>query len=80
MKKVISFQGERGDVVLEPFNGSGSQIMAAEKLGRRCCAVEIAPAFVDGTIARFEQATGKKATLDGDGRTFEAVRKERGAS
>ncbi|MBL8801041.1 MAG: DNA modification methylase [Planctomycetes bacterium] len=71
---------ERGDVVLEPFNGSGSQLIAAEKLGRRCCALEISPPFVDGTIARFEQATGKKATLDGDGRTFEAVRKERGAS
>jgi DNA modification methylase len=71
---------ERGDVVLEPFNGSGSQLLAAEKLGRRCCALEISPPFVDGTIARFEQATGKQATLDGDGRTFAEVREERSAS
>jgi DNA modification methylase len=67
----------RGAVVLEPFNGSGSQIMAAEKLGRRCCAVEITPAFVDGTIARFELATGKQAVLDGTSKTFNAVRDER---
>ncbi len=62
-------------IVLEPFNGSGSQIIAAEKLGRRCRAIEIQPAFVDGTIARFEKATGKKAKLDG--KTFEEVRAAR---
>ena len=66
-----------GDICLETFSGSGSQIIAAEKLQRRCYAMELSPAFVDGTIARWETATGRKATLDGDGRTFEAIRAER---
>lgn len=66
-----------GDVVLEPFSGSGSQLLAAEKLGRRCRAIELSPAFVDADIYRFEQATGKQAVLDGDGRTFADVAKAR---
>jgi DNA modification methylase len=70
---------KRGDIVLEPFSGSGSQIIAAEKLVRRCFAMEIAPAFVDGTIGRWEAATGKKATLDGTGQTLAEVAAERGA-
>lgn len=60
-----------GDVVLEPFNGSGSQIIAAEKLRRRCYAMDIQPAFVDGTILRWQKATGKVATLEGTGESFE---------
>lgn len=64
-----------GDVLLEPFNGSGSQIIAAEKLRRRCFAIDIQPAFVDGTILRWQRATGKQATLDGQ--PFEAVAAER---
>jgi len=67
----------RGAVVLEPFSGSGSQILAAEKLGRRCRAIELAPAFVDGTIERWQRATGKVATLDGDGRSFDDIAAER---
>ncbi len=66
-----------GAVVLEPFCGSGSQVIAAEKLGRRCRTLEVQPAFVDGTIRRWQKATGKTATLDGEGKTFEEVTKER---
>jgi DNA modification methylase len=66
-----------GDVVLEPFSGSGSQIIAGEKLGRRVRAMEITPAFVDGTIERWEKATGKVATLEESGATFATVRAER---
>lgn len=56
---------KRGDIVFEPFSGSGSQIMAAETLGRRCRAIEISPVFVDVAIRRWQEATGKEATLDG---------------
>jgi DNA modification methylase len=67
-----------GAVVLEPFAGSGSQLIAAERLRRRARAVEISPAFVDGTIRRWEKATGKDAIFDGSGKTFKQVAAERG--
>lgn len=66
-----------GEVVLEPFSGSGSQLVAAERLRRRCRAMEISPAFVDVAVRRWEQATGKQAVLDGDGRTFAEIAEER---
>jgi DNA modification methylase len=68
----------KGAIVLEPFSGSGSQIIAAEKLGRRCRALEISPVFVDGSVRRWEKATGKQATLDQSGKTFREVAAERG--
>ena len=64
-------------LVLEPFSGSGTQILAAEKLGRRCRALEIQPAFVDVAVKRWQIATGKTAVLDGDGRTFAELAEER---
>jgi DNA modification methylase len=67
-----------GDVVFEPFSGSGSQLIAAERTGRRCRAIEISPPFVDVAIRRWQKATGQEATLDGDGRTFNEVAAERG--
>ena len=66
-----------GSVILEPFSGSGSQILAAEKLARRCLAMELEPAFVDGTIERWQKATGKAAVLDGMTTAFEQVKEER---
>ena len=69
-----------GGVVLEPFSGSGSQILAGEKLHRRVRAIEIPPAFVDGTILRWQKMTSRAATLDGDGRTYEEISAERSAA
>lgn len=54
-----------GEVVLEPFSGSGTQIIAAEGLSRRCFAMELAPEFVDAAVLRWQEATGKQALLDG---------------
>ena len=67
----------RGGLCYEPFSGSGSQIMAGEANGRRVFAMEISPAYVDVAVERWEAETGKDAVLDGDGRSFETVRKER---
>jgi DNA modification methylase len=66
-----------GALVLEPFSGSGSQLIAAEKLRRKCYAMEIAPAFVDVAIRRWEKATGKKAILACTSQTFEEVTNQR---
>jgi DNA modification methylase len=66
-----------GAVVLEPFSGSGSQLIAAEKLHRRCRAIEIQPAFVDVALRRWEQATGQEAVLEGTDKTYAQVTEER---
>ena len=70
----------RNQVVLEPFSGSGSQLLAAEKLGRKCCAMEISPAFVDVAIRRWEKATGKTATLEETKKTYAETAKTRGVA
>ena len=49
------------EIVAEPFSGSGSQIIAAEQLGRRCFAMELDPRYVDVAVARWEKFTGKSA-------------------
>jgi DNA modification methylase len=74
----IELHTQPGDVVLEPFSGSGSQLIAAEKLARNCRAVELEPAFVDVAIRRWEKATGKSALLDG--KPYAAVAAERGVA
>jgi len=66
-----------GDVVYEPFSGSGSQLIAAEMLGRRCRAMELSPPFVDVAVRRWQHFTGREAVLEGDGSTWAAVRKKR---
>jgi DNA modification methylase len=55
-----------GDLCYEPFCGSGSQLIAAEQLGRRCYAIELEPRFVDLAISRWEMLTGQKAELIDD--------------
>ena len=66
-----------GDVVFEPFSGSGSQLIAAETERRRCRAMEISPPFVDVAVRRWERATGREAVLHCGGRAFAAVAAER---
>jgi len=50
--------------IYEPFSGSGTTIIAAEQLNRRCFSIEISPAYCDVAVARWERLTGKKATLE----------------
>lgn len=53
-----------GDVCYEPFSGSGSQIIAGERLNRRVFAMEIEPIFCDVAVKRWEEFSGKKACLE----------------
>jgi DNA modification methylase len=50
-----------GDDVYDPFLGSGTTLIAAEKLGRKCLAIDIDPRYVQAAITRWEQFTGQKA-------------------
>lgn len=62
-----------GQAIYEPFSGSGTTLIACEKTGRNCRAVEVTPAYVDVAVARWQEFTGQTATLEGDGRTFDEV-------
>jgi DNA modification methylase len=63
----------RGDIVIDPFLGSGSTLVAAEKTGRRCRGVEIDPLYVDVIIRRYQAETGREAILEATGETFAAL-------
>jgi DNA modification methylase len=60
----------RGDIVLDPFLGSGTTVIAAEKTGRRCFALELDPGYIDAAIRRWQAWTGADAVHAGSGATF----------
>jgi DNA modification methylase len=63
----------RGDMVLDPFGGSGTLVLAAEKTGRIARVMEIDPIYVDLSVMRWQSATNLEGILASDGRSFEAV-------
>jgi hypothetical protein len=65
-----------GDVVYEPFLGSGTTLIAAESTGRVCLALELDPLYVDVAVRRWQAFAGKQAILIADGRAFDAVASE----
>jgi DNA modification methylase len=77
MKRPIENNSSPGQAVYEPFCGSGTTIIAAEMTGRTCHAIELNPAYVDVAVTRWQEFTGEKAVLEGDGRSFSEVKAER---
>jgi DNA modification methylase len=67
----------RKGVILDPFAGSGTILIAAERTGRVARAIELDPQYVDVAIKRWQRLTGKQAVLAATGQTWEAVRAER---
>ena len=67
----------RGDIVLDPFLGSGATVMACERTGRRGFGLELDPLYVDVIIRRWQAHTGDKARHCDTGQTFEEVRGSR---
>jgi hypothetical protein len=67
----------RGEAVYDPFLGSGTTLIAAELTERVCCGLEIDDRYVDVIVCRWQQLTGRQATLDGDGRGFDEIKAER---
>lgn len=78
MARPIRNHGGKDDDVYEPFSGSGTTIIAAEQLGRKCYAIEIEPRYVDVAVRRWEKLTCKQATCNGQ--TFAQVAASRGVS
>ena len=67
----------RGEIVLDTFCGSGSTLLAAERVGRRGFGIELAPGYVDVAIRRWQAFTGCDAVLTESGRTFCEVAADR---
>jgi DNA modification methylase len=77
MRRPIENNSLPGDGVYEPFAGSGTTIIAAEMTGRKCYAVELSPAYVDVSVKRWQEFTGRKAVLEDGGASFEEVKNGR---
>jgi DNA modification methylase len=77
MRRPILNHLKRGELVYDPFLGSGTTLAAAELTGRVCLGIEIDPQYVDVSVTRWQTLTGKKATLLGDGRSFAEVARKR---
>ena len=73
VERAIRNSSKSRDVVLDPFAGSGSTAIAAEKTGRQARLVELDPGYCDVVVRRWQDWTGNAATLDGDDRAFDAV-------
>ena len=77
MRRPILNHTKRGELVYEPFLGSGTTLAAAEVTGRVCCGMELEPKYVDVAVQRWQGLAGKEAVLEGDGRSFEQIAESR---
>jgi hypothetical protein len=77
IERAIHNSSRKGDRVLDPFGGSGSTLIACERTGRRAQMLELDPVYVDVMVRRWQECSGKEATLEGDGRSFRELCAER---
>ena len=77
MERAILHSSKSGDLVLDPFAGSGSTLIACQKTSRSGRLVELDPRYVDVTILRWQAFSGQQATLASNGQSFEEVTTER---
>ena len=77
MRRPILNNSVPGDLVYDPFLGSGTTLIAAEKTERICYGLDIDPRYVDVIVRRWQQVTGKQAVLEGEGRMFDQIAAER---
>ena len=75
--RCITNSSKEGDIVYDPFGGSGSTLIACEKSGRHCRMIEIDPSFCDVIVNRWQQYTEQQAVHADTGQTFEEMKHER---
>jgi len=80
IEKAILLSSRKGDLVLDPFAGAGSTLIACHKNGRRARLIELDPHYVDITITRWQAFSGETARLASNSRTFDQVAEERNSS
>ncbi len=77
VERAIRNSSKSRDTVLDPFGGSGSTLIACEKAGRQGRLIELEPKYCDVIIRRWQEFSGKEATLEADGRSFADIAAER---
>ena len=77
IERAVMNSSRRGEIVLDPFAGSGSTLIACEKTGRRSRLIEIEPCYCDVVIRRWQEFTGREAILDATGASFAKTSTER---
>jgi DNA modification methylase len=80
VERAIRNSSKQRDAVLDPFGGSGTTMIAAERTGRRAVLLEIDPAYADVIVRRWQEAAGENAILDGEDRTFADIAAARGVA
>jgi hypothetical protein len=73
MERVMKSSLPAGGLCVEPFGGSGSTLMGAERTGRACYCMELQPVYVDVIVTRWQNATAGEATLEATGQTWSEV-------
>ena len=73
VERAVRNSSKSRDIVLDPFGGSGSTLIACEKAGRQARLIELDPKYVDVIILRWQEFSGGTAVLDGDGRRYEEI-------
>ena len=77
MRRPILNHTKCGELVYDPFLGSGTTLAAAELTERLCWGMELDPKYVDVIVQRWQTLSGKHTQLDGDGRSFDEIAQQR---
>jgi DNA modification methylase len=78
VERAIVNSSKSRDLILDPFGGSGTTMIACEKTGRRACLMELEPRYVDVIVRRWQEFSGQQATRARDGIAFLEVQSEDG--
>ena len=76
MERAIRNSSKSRDIVLDPFGGSGTTLIACEKTGRSARLLELDPKYVDVIVSRWQEFTGKAAALESDNRSYDEMRQQ----
>ena len=79
IERALTNSSKAKQIVIDLFGGSGSTLIACERTGRHSRLMELAPCYCDVIVRRWQEFTGRQATLEGDGRTFDEIAAERGS-
>lgn len=71
--KAVVNSSKIGDIILDPFGGSGTTLIACDETDRKCFMIELDPKYVDTIIRRWQKHTGKSAILESTGKSFDEV-------